>query len=79
MSVNIPQQVAIRGLLSVFLLKKSEKANEHIARHFLQLPKKSLPPMLRMNGQRPQMKGHVEKCFFGRATNVENEWSKATK
>jgi hypothetical protein len=30
--------MTIRGLLGDFLIKNSEKANEHIARHFLQLP-----------------------------------------
>jgi len=63
--------VAIGGLLGVFLIRKSEKANEHISkkstilkkkRHFLQSPIFFLlPPILRMNGQKPQMKGHVEK------------------
>jgi hypothetical protein len=30
--------VAIGGPLGDFLIKKSEKANEHITRHFLQSP-----------------------------------------
>jgi hypothetical protein len=50
-----------------------KKAFLTIAKLFL------LPPMLRMNGQKPQMKGHVEKKKSERATNVGDEWSKATK
>jgi hypothetical protein len=74
--------VAIGGLLGGFLIKNSEKTNEHISKKirktmkkktFLTIAKKKiLPPMLRMNGQRPQMKGHVEKKKSGRATNLEN-------
>jgi hypothetical protein len=63
--------VAIGGLLGVFLIRKSEKANEHISKKSTNFFKKKafltitifflLPPILRMNGQKPQMKGHVEK------------------
>ncbi len=51
MRVNKAITSGNRGLLGDFLLKKSEKANEHITRHFLQSPSDDKLPEKKITAQ----------------------------